>query len=67
MSRKATTQVSHADVAAAMTRFLKRGGIIKHLPEQKALLAGTVGAEKYEVFESLSDLPVVADAGDRLT
>lgn len=66
MSRKASMQVSHADVSAAMARFLKQGGMIKQLPAQKALLSGTVGADKYEVFETLNDLSRVSDAAERL-
>lgn len=66
MSRKAGSQVSHADVSAAITRFLKGGGMIKKLPEQKAMTTGTVGADKYEAFETLSDLSKVVDGGERL-
>lgn len=66
MTRKPGSQVSHSDVSAAIARFLKDGGMIKKLPEQKAMTSGTVGADKYEAFETLSDLSKVADGGDRL-
>lgn len=66
MKRKGTQAITQQDVSAALARFLKQGGIIKKLPAQRFQCAGTVGGDKYQAYESLTDLPVIAEATDRV-
>ena len=66
MKRKATQEITQHDVSAALARFLKDGGIIKKLPAQRFHVVGTVGAEKYDAYESLADLPAIAEPSERV-
>lgn len=65
MMRKSKQEISHAEVAVAMSRFLNKGGMIKQLPAQEFRAPGTVGGDKYEAFETLSDLPGIADGSEQ--
>ena len=64
MKRKASQAISQQDVSAALARFLNQGGIIRKLPDQNFRASGTVGGDKYQAFETLSDLPSLAGAGE---
>lgn len=55
MKGKANRRVTQEEISAAIARFRKQGGIIAKLPEQKA--RGKLVGEKYEAYESLSNLP----------
>jgi hypothetical protein len=66
MKRKGTQEITQQDVSAALARFLKQGGIIRQLPAQRFQMVGTVGGEKYQAYESLTDLPVIAEATERV-
>lgn len=52
---KANNKVTQAEVNAAIQRFVKQGGLIRKLPEQRSQ-SRQVG-QKYEVYETLSNLP----------
>jgi hypothetical protein len=49
-------RITHKEVREAMTRFVRNGGIINKLPEQKSARTEFIGQEKYENFESLASL-----------
>lgn len=53
---KLNQKVSHQDVQKAVQQFLRSGGIIVRLPEQKSELKPVVGGEKYEDYESYTAL-----------
>jgi len=50
------TVLSHDDIQRAVKRFLTDGGIIVHLPEQQNQAHTMVGGEKYQNYETLSNL-----------
>ena len=52
MKRKQT--VSHRDVRDAVQQFVKQGGMIAKLPDQKQIRDDYVGAEKHDTYEPLS-------------
>jgi len=66
MKRKAKQEITQQEVSAALARFLKQGGMIKQLPAQRFQCVGTVGGEKYQAYESLTDLPVIAEPTERV-
>lgn len=66
MSRKGKQEITQADVSSALAQFLNQGGVIKQLPAQEFRVAGTVGADKYEAYETLNDLPALADQSEPL-
>jgi hypothetical protein len=43
-------------VIKAVRKFLEHGGIIEQLPDQKSETMVVIGGEKYEEFESLTDI-----------
>ncbi|MCZ6473240.1 MAG: hypothetical protein O7A08_10850 [SAR324 cluster bacterium] len=47
-------KLTHEDVHRAVAQFLKRGGVIEQLPEQKSQENPTIGGEKYQDYESLA-------------
>lgn len=49
-------ELSHEDIQAAMDSFLKKGGKIEVLPNQKAVTLKVIGGEKWDAYESLQDL-----------
>ncbi len=53
---KSNRKVSHRDVRDAVKNFLKNGGIIVKLPEQKNQPTTMVGGEKYQDYESFTSL-----------
>lgn len=55
MKGKMTRQVTQEEISAAIQRFRKHGGMIAKLPDQKA--QRKLVGEKYEAYESLSNLP----------
>ena len=56
---KRNVQVSHQEVSSAIQKFVREGGLIKKLPEQSAKRRDIIGEEKYEMYESVSKLPIV--------
>ncbi len=57
MKRK--EKISQQEVNAAIQSFLQRGGLIEKLPDQNVEQRQKIGEEKYEVYEALSDLPIL--------
>lgn len=53
---KIRNQVSHQQVNMAVRKFLRRGGIIVKLPEQKNQQEVMVGGEKHQNYESLTSI-----------
>jgi hypothetical protein len=53
---KLNQKVSHQDVQKAVQQFLKNGGIIVRLPEQKPQPKPVVGGEKYQDYEPYTAL-----------
>ena len=51
--------VSHQEVQAAIQRFVRKGGLIEKLPEQSAKRRDVIGEDKYEMYEMVSDLPIL--------
>lgn len=47
---------THQEVIKAVRKFLEHGGIIEQLPDQKSEQMVVIGGEKYEEFESLTDI-----------
>jgi hypothetical protein len=66
MKRKSKQEITQQDVSAALATFLKHGGMIRQLPAQRFQSAGTVGGEKYQAYESITDLPVIAEVTERV-
>jgi hypothetical protein len=52
--------ITQQDISAALAQFLGHGGMIQRLPAQNFQPAGTVGGEKYQAFETFSDLTRLA-------
>ena len=46
--------VSHQDVVEAVQQFIREGGMIAKLPEQKQVRADYVGNDRYDTYEPLS-------------
>ena len=61
---KKKTRITQQEIAAALRRFIGRGGVINHLPDQKYQVAKMIGDEKYQVYESISGLSKIASVGD---
>ena len=61
---KKKTRITQQEIAAALRQFIGRGGVIHHLPDQKYQIAKMIGDEKYQVYESISDLSKIASIGD---
>lgn len=51
-------QVTHDDVELAVKAFLAKGGKIQTLPKQNFTTSNYIGGEKYDAYESLSDISV---------
>lgn len=66
MKHKGKQEVTQQEISAALAQFLKKGGMIQQLPAQNFRPAGQVGGEKYEAFETLSDLPTLAGAPEQM-
>ena len=49
-------RVTHQDVRRALRKFLDDGGMIVQLPEQKSEQPVVVGGEKYDEYDSLTDI-----------
>jgi hypothetical protein len=47
---------THEEIQAAVQRFVRQGGNIDKLPDQKSSRSEFVGSEKYESFETFSSL-----------
>ena len=56
---KRNTELSHQELYSAIQKFVREGGLIKKLPEQNAKRRDVIGEEKYEMYESVSKLPIV--------
>ncbi len=66
MKQKAKQQpVTQDQVSAALARFLNEGGMIQRLPDQQHRETGSVGAEKYDAYESLADLSRLTMSGEQ--
>ena len=61
---KKKTMITPQEIAVALRQFISRGGVIHHLPDQKYQIAKMIGDEKYQVYESISDLSKIASIGD---
>lgn len=61
---KKNKRITQQEIAAALRRFISRGGVIDHLPDQKYQVSKMIGDEKYQVYESISDLSKIANSGD---
>jgi len=48
--------ITHEDIDDAMEQFLDKGGHISVLPQQKVTTIKVIGAEKWDVYESIRDL-----------
>jgi hypothetical protein len=57
--------ITQQDIAAALSQFLGHGGMIKRLPAQNFQPAGVVGGEKYQAFETFSDLPRLTGSSEQ--
>ncbi len=57
-------KITQDEVSAAMYQFIKCGGHIQKLPDQNYCAAHPVGEDKYEVFETLSDLDSLTSSND---
>lgn len=62
MKRKG--KVTQDEISAALQRFIKDGGVIHHLPDQEYSEAKTVGDDKYQAYESLSNLSALTNTND---
>jgi len=51
--------VSHQEVFAAIQKFVREGGLIKKLPEQSAKRRDIIGDDKYEMYETVSNIPIM--------
>ena len=49
-------RLTHEQVKEALKRFVRKGGMIAKLPEQKTSRTEIIGSEKYDSYESLSSL-----------
>ena len=56
---KRNNQVSHQEVFAAIQKFVREGGLIKKLPEQSAKRRDIIGDDKYEMYETVSNIPIM--------
>ena len=63
---KARGKITQVEVSAALQKFIKKGGMIKRLPDQEYKPATPIGEEKYQIYEPISDLSKIADNGDTL-
>lgn len=63
---RAKLHITKDEITAALQRFIKNGGVIHHLPDQEYRMAQTIGDEKYDAYESMSDLSKIANTGDSL-
>lgn len=61
---KSKSSITQQDIASALQRFISRGGVINHLPDQKYQSSKMIGDEKYQVYESISGLSKIANTGD---
>ena len=53
---KKQKRITHKEVQEALKRFVRHGGMIDKLPEQKSARSEFIGSEKYDTYESLSSL-----------
>jgi hypothetical protein len=53
---KKQKRITHDDVRDALKQFVRKGGIIARLPEQKSARTEIIGSEKYETYETFSSL-----------
>jgi len=51
--------ISHQEINQAIKNFLTEGGLIKKLPDQEVKRQEVIGEDKYEIYEPLSNLPIV--------
>jgi hypothetical protein len=58
-------KISQEEVSAALQRFLKKGGAIVKLPDQNYIQAHPVGEDKYEIYESITDLSLLANSAEQ--
>lgn len=65
MTRKAHPTITQNEVSSALAQFLQKGGVIKKLPAQQFHVSETVGGDKYDAYESLTDLPAMVEGGER--
>lgn len=54
--RKKPRRLTHEQVQEALKRFVRSGGMIAKLPDQKTARSEFIGQEKYDTYESLSSL-----------
>jgi len=66
MKRKSPVAVTQEEVSAALARFIGKGGVIQKLPAQNFRASGTVGGDKYQAYETLSDVPVLTGTAERV-
>ena len=66
MKRKTKQAITQDEVSAALAQFLRHGGIIKKLPDQTYQATGRVGADKYEAFETLTDLKAMTGSNEQV-
>jgi len=48
--------ITHEEVRDALKRFVRKGGNIDKLPDQKSARTEFIGNEKYDTYEKLSNL-----------
>ena len=51
-------QMTHDDIRSAMDKFLKKGGHITVLPQQRVTTIVPIGAEKWDAYEAIQDLNI---------
>lgn len=59
-------RVTQQEIAGALQRFIGKGGVIHHLPDQKYQSSKMIGDEKYQVYETFSGLSKIASNMDSL-
>jgi hypothetical protein len=52
-------KISQDEVQLAIQKFLKHGGLIVKLPDQAVRQRKTIGEDKYQIYEALSNLPTI--------
>ena len=52
----ASHPITHMEIERAMMSYLKRGGTISVLPQQKITAINVIGSPKWDAYESIQDL-----------
>lgn len=55
-SPKGKVPITHEDVQKAIKQYVSKGGQIKVLPSQKVMSVNVIGADKWDAYESLTDI-----------